>query len=121
MPEKIYVGSGKERTFDSGGSVVTVTIDVDDLINACKDHGFTTEGGKRKIRLKVGSRRDIDRFGNTHFVEVDTWKPDGQSRAQSGSGGNGYQNGRQNANTAPSRASGGVSRGEPDFPDDIPF
>lgn len=120
MPEKIYVGSGKERTFDGGGSVVTVTIDVDDLINACKDHGFTTETGKRKIRLKVGSRRDIDRFGNTHFVEVDTWKPDGQNRAQASSNNNGYQNRRENANMAPSRASCGDS-GERDLPDDIPF
>lgn len=121
MPERIYVGNGKEKTFDKGGSIVTITIDVDDLINACKDYGFTTEAGKRKIKLKVGTRRDIDRYGNSHYCEVDTWKPDGQNHAKSSAPASGYQKRPANATATPQRANSGNSV-PPDFPDEkIPF
>lgn len=121
MADKIYVGNGKERTFDNGGSVITITVDVDALINACKDYGFTTEAGKRKIRLKVAQRREIDQYGNSHLVEVDTWKPEqGRQSSQSSAPAGGYQKRPANATATPSRASQ-PDQEPPDFPDQIPF
>lgn len=88
MSERIYCGNGKEKRFPDGGSIVTITVDLDTLIREFPNYGFTTDAGKRKIRLKVGQRREVDQYGNSHLVEVDTWKPDiGQGGAQQGQGG----------------------------------
>jgi len=75
MSEKIYVGNGKEKTFDNGGSIINVTLDVDDLAKAFKEYGWTTPGQKRKIKVNVSKGRELDQYGNTHYVVVDTWKP----------------------------------------------
>lgn len=122
MADHIYVGSGKERTFDNGGSVITVSIDVDKLINACKDHGYNSDAGKRYIKLKVGRRREIDQYGNSHSVEVDTWKPDGNRHesTQTGASGAGYQKRPGNASAAPSGSCDEDIK-PPDYPDSIPF
>jgi hypothetical protein len=32
--------------------------------------------GKKYIRLEVTERREPDKFGKTHTVTVDTWKPE---------------------------------------------
>jgi len=138
MAERIYVGSGKERTFDGGGSIVTISVDVDKLIDACKDYGYTPDSGKRYIKLKVNQRRETDQYGNTHSVEVDTWKPDGagtgnvhrgaftgssrqgqtgQGSTQGGQAASGYQKRPADARTGTNR----TDETPPDFPDDIPF
>ena len=118
MSDKIYVGNGKERKFDNGGSIITITVDIDAVMTACKDYGFTTEAGKRKIRLKVSQRREVDQYGNSHAVEVDTWKPEpGHNQAQSGNNVRGYQNSVRNASAGPSGASGSDS----DYSDQVPF
>lgn len=111
MADHIYVGSGKERTFDNGGSVVTVTVDIAKLLLAFKDYGFSTESGKQYIKLKVGARREVDQYGNTHSVEVDTWKPNGQGSAQTAP--------RPQAPKSPP-APAMAEDVPPDFPDDIP-
>ena len=76
MSDKIYAGNGKAYRFDDGGSVINVMIDVDALAHNFKQYGFTTEQGKRKMRIKIHENREPDRYGNTHFVTVDTWKPE---------------------------------------------
>ncbi len=76
MSDKIYCGNGKERTFDGGGSVVTVTLDLDVLMREYGTHGFLTDQGKRKIRLKVAKSRQADQYNNTHYTEIDVWHPD---------------------------------------------
>lgn len=122
MADHIYCGSGKEKTFADGGSIITVTVDIDTLNREFPNYGFTTDGGKRKIRIKVGRRREIDQYGNSHNVEIDTWKPTNASQSTQGaSNGNGYQN-RQGS---PSKPLSGSPEGVPDFEDDfnsdIPF
>lgn len=124
MPERIYCGNGKEKRFEGGGSIVTITVDLDTLILEFPNYGFTTDAGKRKIRLKVGQRREVDQYGNSHLVEVDTWKPDrGQGEAQQGQGG-------RSSPMSPTpfpRPSSGTARPSPEpsgdegFADDIPF
>lgn len=123
MADRIYVGNGKEKTFPDGGTIVTITVDIDAIMTACRDYGFTTDAGKRKIKLKVGRRRDVDQYGNTHNVEVDTWKPEqGRQSTQSAHGGAVYQPRPKNASATPSRANREDST-PPDFHDnsDIPF
>lgn len=76
MSNKIYCGNAKEKRFNDGGSIIEVMLDVDVLAKSFKEHGFTTEQGKRKIRIKVCKSREVDQYGNSHYAEVDTWKPD---------------------------------------------
>jgi hypothetical protein len=80
MAEHIYCGSGKERTVDAGGSVITVTLKIDEILAQYDAYGFTTNAGKRTIKVKVGKRKNVGQYGETHSVEIDTWKPD-SSRA----------------------------------------
>lgn len=76
MSDKIYTGNGKEKTFDGGGSIITLTLDIDQLVREYGNHGFKTDQGKRKIRIKVARSRQEDQYGNTHYSEIDQWHPD---------------------------------------------
>ena len=82
MSDKIYCGNGKNFTFPDGGSVLNVMIDVDALAHNFKQCGFTTEQGKRKMRIKIHENWEPDRYGNTHSVTVDTWKPEAPKQAE---------------------------------------
>jgi len=76
MENKIYCGSGKEITFQTGGSIIIITIDIDTLQRFFKEHGFTTQQGKKKMKMNVSKRIETDQYGNTHSVRINTWKPD---------------------------------------------
>jgi hypothetical protein len=75
MAEHIYCGSGKERVFQDGGTILSVSLDMDMLIANFKEYGYVSKNGKRYITVKVGKRREVGMYGETHTVEVDTWKP----------------------------------------------
>ena len=81
MTNHVYCGNGKEKFFNNGGSIIEVMIDVDDLARNFNEYGFTTQAGKRKMRIKVCKSREIDQYGNTHYVEIDTWRPTPQNNA----------------------------------------
>ena len=68
--EKIYVGSGKEK-FE--GSLVETTINLSKIMKTCKDYIFEYSGDKY-IKLKVVKKREMDEYGKSHYVQVDTWK-----------------------------------------------
>ena len=76
MENKIYCGSGKEITFQTGGSLISITLDIETLQRFFKEHGFTTQQGKKKMKFNVSTRRETDQYGNTHSVSIDTWKPE---------------------------------------------
>jgi len=67
--EKIYVGSGKGK-FDN--NLVEINLCLSDLP---KEHIFEYEG-KKYIKLKVVKKKEVDKFGKSHYIEVDTFKPD---------------------------------------------
>tara|TARA_R110002096_G_scaffold65613_2_gene159665 strand:+ start:1634 stop:1912 length:279 start_codon:yes stop_codon:yes gene_type:complete len=72
MSDKIYVGSGKEK-FD--GNLIDVTINLS-KIGVCTEQIFEY-GTDKYIKLKVAKKRDgEDEYGKTHYIEVDTWKPE---------------------------------------------
>ena len=69
MSEKIYCGTGKKHTdYD----IVNVSLCLTDLP---KEHIFEYKD-KKYIKLKVVGKKEVDQFGKTHYVEVDTWKPE---------------------------------------------
>ena len=68
--EKIYVGNGVSK-FD--GQMVSMSVCLSDLP---KEHMFEYNG-KRYIKLNVSAKRDgADDYGKTHYVTVDTFKPE---------------------------------------------
>jgi len=130
MTDKIYCGSGKERRFRDGGFIIGVTLDIETLQKSFREHGFITAQGKKKIKINVSARREIDQYGNTHYVTIDTWKPDTGAQQQTatrtqpattgkptGYGGHPPQAaGQEFRNYQPP-----TSTGNGQFEDDIPF
>ena len=71
--EKIYVGNGVEK-FDGG--LVEATICLSDITQNASEHIFEYEG-KKYIKVKVQKKKNgADQYGRTHYVEVNTWKPE---------------------------------------------
>lgn len=77
--EKIFVGNGKQKDFD-WGSVVSMNLDLDDLIKQFGEHGFYDGNGKRKIRVTLAKKREPGQYGDTHYLTLDTWHPDGYQK-----------------------------------------
>lgn len=70
--EKIYVGNGTEK-FDGG--IVQFSLNLTKLSKDAGEHMFDYNGEKY-IKLKVVKKREADEYGKTHYVEVDTFKPE---------------------------------------------
>ena len=70
--EKIFVGGGKEK-FD--GNMVDASICLTDITNNAKEFIFEFEG-KKYIKLNVVKKREEDQYGKTHYIEVNTYKPE---------------------------------------------
>lgn len=71
--ERIYVGSGKEK-FD--GNLVEATICLTDVRDKASEHIFEFSG-KEYIKVKVQKKKDgVDQYGKSHYIEVDTFKPE---------------------------------------------
>jgi len=67
--EKIYVGKGTTK-FD--GNQIACTVCLTDLP---QEHMFEYNG-KKYIKLIVQEKKSVDEYGKSHFVAVDTWKPE---------------------------------------------
>jgi len=67
--DKNYVGSGWEKTFDNGGSIINVKLKVEDIAELPQDdYG--------NISIKVCQRKEPDpKSKATHYVIEDTYKP----------------------------------------------
>ena len=73
MEEKKYVNGIviKEKTFENGGTQLKMSVKVSDFINelkAVEDNGWAN--------LIINRRKEMSDKGITHYVQVDTWKPD---------------------------------------------
>jgi hypothetical protein len=73
--DKIYVGSGVGK-FEN--KLVEFSVCLSDLP---KEHIFEYKG-KKYIKLKVQQKKEIDQFGKSHSVEVNTWKPEKKETQQ---------------------------------------
>ncbi len=77
--EKIYVGNGVEK-FD--GDLVEFSLNLTKLKSNAGSHIFDGTNGDKYIRLKVVKKRNgADEYGKTHYVEVNTFKPEPKKEA----------------------------------------
>jgi len=77
--EKIYVGNGVEK-FD--GDLVEFSLNLTKLKSQAGEHIFPGTDGNKYIKLKVVKKRNgADEYGKTHYVEVDTFKPEPKKQA----------------------------------------
>jgi hypothetical protein len=76
MSNKLFCGRGKR--FGQYGSI-SLSICLDDLPS---EYITTGNNGKRYIKINVNEKREADEWGNTHSVEVDTWKADNRPAQQ---------------------------------------
>ena len=77
MAENIFCGSGREVSFDNGSSIVNVTLNLAEL----KEHIYDYNG-KKYVNLTVGARKEPDQFGKTHYVKINTFKPDENKKSE---------------------------------------
>ena len=77
--EKIYVGNGVEK-FD--GDLVEFSLNLTKLKSDAGSHIFDGTNGDKYIKLKVVKKRNgADEYGKTHYVEVNTFKPEPKKEA----------------------------------------
>lgn len=74
MSEKKYVGKG--RAIGTYGAVAFSV-----CVESIKEHTFEYKG-KNYVKLIVSPMRQPDKFGKTHEVTLDTWKPDPSKRKE---------------------------------------
>jgi hypothetical protein len=66
---KTYVrGSAKKFEFKNGGSVLNISLNVDNLQEHADEQGW--------VRLVISERSEPDMYKNTHSMYVNEWKPD---------------------------------------------
>lgn len=71
MSDKNYVGSGWEKKFDNGGSIINLSLRLEDLNKLPVDkYGC--------IKLTVGSRQSASTSKATHNVFENSYVPQGQ-------------------------------------------
>jgi hypothetical protein len=70
MSEKIYIGRGKKV---GQYGTIGVSICIDDIP---KEHITKANNGKRYLNLNISEKREVDQYGYTHTVSIDTWKPE---------------------------------------------
>ena len=71
--DKIYVGEGKAKTTQYG-DLISVTLELDKLMKEYNNHGFLSLHG-RKVKVTVLKKREVGKYGDTHYVTLDTWHP----------------------------------------------
>ena len=76
---KIYVPkcSAKHVKFSNGNSILKVGIHVDAMIEFLRQH----VNEKGYVNLGISRRKEEGKYGETHTVWLDTWKP---TRSQGG-------------------------------------
>ena len=97
--EKIYCGKGKIVSDWKIG----ISVCLDDIP---EEFIKTGKNGKRYVNLNLCERKSIGKYGETHYLEVNTWQPDGSGKSGS------FKNKQAKGNDyAPPES----------FQDDIPF
>ncbi len=106
MPEKpIYVPkcNAKEFKFRDGGSIIKISMQASTFAEWAKQN----QNDAGYINLVVSARRETGKFGETHSVTLDTWKPD--------------PNRQRSANPPANSPAPTSTDGPPPEEDDVPF
>jgi len=72
MEQKNFVGSGTKVEFKDGGELFNLYLCLDDMIALPKS---VHKDGKAHVRLTMSARRETGKFGETHTVYENTFKP----------------------------------------------
>lgn len=98
--------SCKSHTFADGGTILKLSFKVEELAAFVREN----KNERGYINLIVAERREPGRYGDTHTVYLDEWKPKTEGRPSSGGGARRWQ--RPNPAPAPAPE----SEDEPDIP-----
>ena len=72
MSDIIFCGSGRKIEFDNGGSIMKLNLCLSEL-----PEEFIREWNDKKwINLNVCKKKDQSNSKSTHYICVDTWRPD---------------------------------------------
>ena len=74
MADRLYCGSGKQID-GKYGPFYSIMVNLSQLKDYTKEHGFDLKNGDRCMRLDLSERRSPDKAGNTHSLVVNTYKP----------------------------------------------
>jgi len=83
-PKKYLRGSAKMRSFSNGGETLYFSINIKDFLSSTKDQDnsghtieeFADEDGWVNFGQAVKRDNFVDKFGNTHSIWVNEWRPD---------------------------------------------
>ena len=72
MSDKIFLkGVSAKEVETKYGTLLKISFNAktftDELIGYANEKGY--------VNCKVGKRKEADKYGNTHYLELDTWKP----------------------------------------------
>ena len=68
--KKLYVGTGKQPH----ENIINITLNLSE-ISRNRENVFEYNGSKY-IKLTVMKKKEPDKYGKTHSVTIDTWKPE---------------------------------------------
>jgi len=73
MEEKVYLNGMfiKEKVFDDGGSILNVSVKVEDFKAELDAH----KNDRGYVNLKIKKRREPSETGITHYCEKDNYQP----------------------------------------------
>ena len=60
-------GSAKEKVFDNGGELINLSLKLEQLAKIADEKGY--------VRITIQRLKEVDRFGNSHSIFEDTFKP----------------------------------------------
>jgi hypothetical protein len=71
VKNKIYL-SNMKTLFD--GNIVKGSINIEAFNEAVKEHSFEMNG-QIYLPIEVKKKQNVDEYGNSHYMEVNTFKP----------------------------------------------
>jgi len=72
--ERIYLKSICKASEKLGDKAISISVDVGDFEKYAKEHG-TEKNGKRYLALKLFKKKETSKYGETHHLEIDMFKP----------------------------------------------
>lgn len=68
MEKKIYIGSGKLNKYGIRASICVTDIP--------KEWIKEGKNGKKYLNINIDQRKEMDKFGNSHSISINTWTPE---------------------------------------------
>tara|TARA_B100000768_G_C11284083_1_gene380740 strand:- start:7857 stop:8087 length:231 start_codon:yes stop_codon:yes gene_type:complete len=69
--EKIYI-SNMKSIFE--GNIIKGSISIDSFNDAIEKYSFEMNG-KKYLPIEVKKKMNVDEYGNSHYMEINTFKP----------------------------------------------